>query len=81
MVNRRGKSGSVTVFLFLDSKMTPDSDKGHENERLLLMGKKAMIKLDRVLKSRDVVVSSFADKIPYSQSYGGEGLTIKKGEH
>ena len=42
--------------------MTPDSDKGHESKRLLLMGKKAMTKLGRVLKSRDVI-ASFADKV------------------
>ena len=56
----REKVETVTVFLGL--QMTPDSDKGHESKRLLLMGKKAMTKLDRVLKSRDIV-ASFVDKI------------------
>ena len=46
----------------MGSKMTPDCDKGHESKRLLLMGKKAMTKLGRVLKSRDVI-ASFADKV------------------
>ena len=43
-------------FLFLDSKITTDSDCSHEIKRHLLLGKKAMIKLDSVLKSRDITL-------------------------
>ena len=41
-------------------------DWSHEIKRLLLLGRKAMTNLDSVLKSRH----HFADKGPYSQSYG-----------
>ena len=56
MANRRGKGGSVTDFLFLDSKITADADCSHEIRRQLLLGKKAMINLDSMLKSRDITL-------------------------
>ena len=46
----------VTEFLFLDSKLTADSDCSHEIRRLLLLGRKAMTNLDSVLKSRDITL-------------------------
>ena len=42
----------VTDFIFLDSKITADGDSSHEIKRHLLLGRKAMINLDSVLKSR-----------------------------
>ena len=45
---------TVTDFLFLDSKITADSDCNHEIKRCLLLGRKAIINLDSVLKSRDI---------------------------
>ena len=42
-----------TDFLFLGSKITADSDYGHEIKRRLLLGRKAMINLDSILNSRD----------------------------
>ena len=42
----------VTGFIFLDSKITADGDSSHEIKRHLLLGRKAMINLDSVLKSR-----------------------------
>ena len=56
MANRRGKGGSVTDFLFLDSKITADADCSHEIRRRLLLGRKVMTNLDSVLKSRDITV-------------------------
>ena len=44
---------TVTDFLFLDPKITMDSDCSHEIKRCLLLGRKAMTNLDSVLKSRD----------------------------
>ena len=41
-----------TDFIFLGSKITVDSDFRHENKRHLLIRRKAMTKLDSVLKSR-----------------------------
>ena len=45
----------VTDFLFLDSKITADSDCSHEIRQLLL-GRKAMTNLDSVLKSTDITL-------------------------
>ena len=50
----QGKVEAVTDFLFLGSKITVDSDCGHEIKRCLLLGRKAMTDLDRVLQSRDI---------------------------
>ena len=40
-------------FIFLGSKTTADGDCSHEIKRCLLLGRKAMINLDNILKSRD----------------------------
>jgi len=45
---------TVTDFMFWDSKITADGDCSHEIKRCLLLGRKAMINLDRILKSRDI---------------------------
>ena len=44
----------VTEFIFLGSKTTADGDCIHEIKRYLLLGGKAMINLDSLLKSRDI---------------------------
>ena len=56
MANRRGKVEAVAGVLFLISKITMDSDCSREIRRRLLLGRKAMTKLDRVLKSRDITL-------------------------
>ena len=43
---------TVTDFIFLGSKITVNGDCSHEIKRHLLLGKKAMTKLDNILKSR-----------------------------
>ena len=47
---------TVTVFIFLGSKITANGDCSHEIKRHLPCGRKAMIKLDSILKSRDVTL-------------------------
>ena len=47
---------TVTDFIFLDSKITADSDCSHEIKRCLLLGRKVMTKLDSTLKSRDITL-------------------------
>ena len=47
---------TVTDFNFLGSKITADGDCSHEIKRHLLLGRKAMTKLDRILKSRDITL-------------------------
>ena len=48
----------VTDFLFLDSKITADSDCSHEIRRRLFLGRKAMTNLNSVLKSRNITLST-----------------------
>ena len=51
------KVESVTGFLFLDSRITVDSDCSHGIfKRRLLFGRKAMTNLDSVLKIRDITL-------------------------
>ena len=45
---------TVTDFIFSNSKITPDGDCSHEIKRCLLLGRKAMLNLDGILKSRDI---------------------------
>ena len=46
----------VTDFIFLGSKITADGDCSHEFERHWLLGRKAMINLETILKSRDITL-------------------------
>ena len=52
----REKVKTVTHCIFLGSKITADSDCSHEIKRNLFLERKAMINLDRVLKSRDITL-------------------------
>ena len=58
------KMETVTDFIFLAFRITVDSDCSHEIKRCLLFGRKAVINLDSILKSRDITL------LTYSQSYG-----------
>ena len=42
--------------IFLGSKITADGDWSHEIKRHLLLGRKAMTKLETILKSRDIIL-------------------------
>ena len=57
---------TVTDFIFRDSKITADGDCSYEIKRCLLLVRKATTNLDSILKTRHY----FAEKGPYSQSYG-----------
>ena len=85
MANRRGNMETVTDFIFLGSKITPDCDCSHEMKRCLLFGRKAMTNLDSVLKSRDITlpikVCLVKDTVFPVVRYGCESWTIKKAEH
>ena len=74
----------VADFIFLGSKITADGDCNHEIKRHLLLGRKVVINLDSILKSRDV---TFSTKVRLVKAmvflvviYGCESWTIKKGE-
>ena len=75
---------TVTNFIFLGSKITVDCDCSHEIQRHLLLGTKAMKKLDSIFKSRDIILPT---KIHIVKAmifpvvvYGCESWTIKKAE-
>ena len=75
----------VTDFIFLGSKITADSDCSHKIKRHLLLGRKAMVNLDGILKCRDITLPT---KIHLVKAivfpvvmYGCESWTIKKAEH
>ena len=75
---------TVTDFLFLGSNITADGDCSHEIKRFLLLGRKAMINLGSILKSRDITLPTkiHMDKavvLPVVM-YGYESWTIKKAE-
>ena len=80
---------TVTDFIFLGSKITADGDCSHEIKRCLLfsseLGRKVMINLDSILKSRDITLPTkvslvkamvFPVVIPRCESW-----TMKKAEH
>ena len=49
---------TVSDFIFLGSKITADGDYSHEIKRCLVLGRKVMTKLDSILKSRDIILST-----------------------
>ena len=74
----------VTNFIFLGSKITADGDCSHEINRHLLLGRKAMTKLDSILKNRHITLPSKVSLVkavvfPVVMC-GCESWTIKKTE-
>ena len=76
---------TVTDFISFGSKSTVDGDCSHEIKRCLLLGRKAVINLDTILKSRDI---SLLTKVPVVKAkifpvvmYECESWTKKKVEH
>ena len=75
---------TVTDFIFLDSKITADGDCSHEIKRRLHLGRKVMPKLDSILKSTDITLSTKVHLVKAmlfpEVAYGCESWTIKKAE-
>ena len=76
---------TVTDFIFLGSKIIADGHCSHEIKRCLLLGRKVLITLDSILKSRDInlltnvhVVKAIVFLVVM---YGCESWTTKKAEH
>ena len=71
-------------FIFLGSKITADGDCSHEIKRRLLLGRKVMINLDSILKSRDITLPIKVHLVKVMVfpvvMYGGESWTVKKAE-
>ena len=76
---------TMTDFTFGGSKITADGDCSHEIKRPLLLGRKAMINLDSILKSRDITLPMKVCLVKAMVfpvvMYGCESWTIKKAEH
>ena len=72
-------------FIFGGSKITADGDYSHEMKGCLLLRRKAMTKLDSVLKSRDITLPTKVCLVKAMVfpvvMYGCESWTIKKDEH
>ena len=76
---------TVSDFIFWGSKITADGDCSHEIKRHLLIGRKAMINLDSIFKSRDIPLLT---KVRLVKAivfpvvmYGCESWTVKQAEH
>ena len=76
---------TVADFIFLGSKITADGDCSHEIKRRLLLGRKVMINLDSLLKSRNIILPTKVHLVKAMVlpvvMYGCESWTVKKAEH
>ena len=76
---------TVTAFISRGSKITVDGDCSHEIQRHLLLGTKVMINLDRILKIRDITLSTKVHLVKAMVfpvvMYGCESWTTRKAEH
>ena len=77
--------GKLSDFIFLGSKITADGDHSHEIKRRLLLGRKVMISLDSILKSRDITLPTKVHLVKAMVfpvlMHGCESWTVKKAEH
>ena len=80
-----GKQWKQWDFIFGGSKITADGDCRHEITRHLLLGRKVIINLDNILKSRDIPLSTKVHLVKaivfLVVMYGCESWTIKKADH
>ena len=76
---------TVTDFIWGGSKITADGDWSHEIKRLLLLGRKSMINLESILKSRNITLPTSVCLVKAmvfpEVMYGCECWTIKKAGH
>ena len=71
---------TVTDFIFWGSKITSDSDCSHEIKRCLLLGRKAVMNLDSILKIRDITKVHLVKAMVFAVVVGCENWTIRKTE-
>ena len=75
----------MSDFILGGSKVTADDDRSHEIKRHLFLGRKVMINLDSIFKSRDITLPTNVHLVKAMVypvvMYGCESLTIKKAEH
>ena len=76
---------TVSDLIFWGSKITADGDCSHEIKRCLLLGRKVMINLDSIFKSRDITLPTKVRLVKAMAfpvvMYGCESWTVKKAEH
>ena len=76
---------TVVDFILGVSKITADGDCSHEIKRCLLLGRKVMMNLDSILKSRDITLSTKVRVVKAMVfpvvMYGCESWNIKKAGH
>ena len=72
---------TLSDFIFLSFKITAYGDCSHEIKRHLLLGRKIMINLDSILKSRDITLPTVKAMVFPVVMYGCESWTVKKAEH
>ena len=76
---------TVSDFIFEGSKITADGDCSHEIKRRLLLGRKVMTNLDRIFKSRDIILPTKVRLVKAMVfpvvMYGCKSWTVKKAEH
>ena len=84
MTNRWATVKMVTDFIFLGTKINADGESSHEIRRVLLPGRKVMAKLDSILKSRYITLSTKVHLVKaivfQVVMCGCESWTIKKAE-
>ena len=84
MANRWGNNGNSDRLYFGGSRITADGNCSHEIKSHLLLREKAMIKLDSILKSRDITLPTKVCLVKAMAfpvvMYGCECWTIKKAE-
>ena len=77
--------GKVTKFIFLVFKITADGECSHEIKRCLFLGRKALTKLDSILKGRDITLLTKVHLVKAMVfpvvMYGYESWTIKIAKH
>ena len=75
---------TVADFVCLGSKITADGDCSHEIKRCLLLGRKVMINLSSIFKSRDITLPTKVHLVKAmvfpAVMYGCESWTMKKAE-
>ena len=85
MTNRWGSNGNGDRSYFGGPQITADGDCSHEIKRRLLLGRKVMINLDSMLKSRDITLPTKVHLVKATVfplvMYGCESWTIKTAEH
>ena len=76
---------TLADFIFLGCKITVNGDYSHKIKRHLILGRKAMTKLESILKSRNIILLTKVHLVKAMVfpvvMYGCENWTIKKAEH